>query len=83
MITNVKATNFRSIISADVDLALFSMLIGANGAGKTTLISAIDLTGKLASGMSLNNTINNIAPLRRGLFHDMRSLGVSMTGGCV
>ena len=69
MITNVKATNFRSIISADVDLALFSMLIGANGAGKTTLISAIDLTGKLASGMSLNNTINNIAPLRRDLFH--------------
>ena len=50
MIKNINIENYKSIVSLDMDLGKFNLMIGANGCGKSNILEAIGL----ASASSVN-----------------------------
>jgi predicted ATPase len=47
MLTHIRLKNYRSFIDAEVDLAPFTLVVGANGAGKTNFLRAFADCGPL------------------------------------
>lgn len=47
MIKHIHLTNYRSFVDACVDLAPFTLVLGANGAGKTNFLNAFKDSGRL------------------------------------
>lgn len=53
MITHIRLQNYRSFVGAEVDLAPFTLVLGANGAGKTNFLKAFVDCGSLLRGESV------------------------------
>ena len=56
-IENIKIAGFRRLLSVELPMKPFMVLIGANGVGKTSVIDALSLLSASASG-SLNSTLS-------------------------
>jgi AAA15 family ATPase/GTPase len=48
MITHLTVQNFKCLGDVSIDLAPFTILIGANDSGETSLLDAISLLGRTA-----------------------------------
>ncbi len=49
MLRNVSIRNFRSILSADMQLSNLTVLVGANGSGKSNVVKALQFISALAA----------------------------------
>lgn len=50
MIKKIKISNFKSLMSFELELAKFNCLIGLNGSGKSTVLQAFDFLSQLMLG---------------------------------
>ena len=60
--TNMKIKNFKSIASAEIDFAPFTMLVGANASGKSNLINVFKFISNIAT-----EGIENAVALQGGI----------------
>jgi len=76
-INRIKITGFRRLLTVDLPVRPFMVLIGANGVGKTSLLDAFTLLSASASG-NLNSTLSQLGGianlLTRGKIGDLSFL---------
>ena len=69
MIKNLSVKAFKSLETAELELGLINVFIGANGSGKSNLLEAVGILGAAASGR-----VDDAAFLRRGVRPGVPSL---------
>lgn len=50
MINNIKIQNYKSIVSTELHLGMFNVLIGANGCGKSNILEAVAMASASSAG---------------------------------